>query len=188
MPLLGGESVLVVCTANRCRSPLVAATLAYRAAEAGLPWTVGSAGVRTRSGETTEAETLEALRESGIPSARQPVRQIDEAIAAGSDLVLTAERSHRSEVLRLAPGTVGRVFTLLEFERLLEAAQRHELHSRVNTLTELAAYADSARFVAGPAGPFDDLADPVGRPLESFRETQRLVERIVARIISVAAG
>lgn len=179
-----GADVVIVCTANRCRSPLAAALLRDRAAAAGLPWMVGSAGVHARRGDVTEPEAVEVLREIGVAATAEPARRLDAAALAGAGLVLTAERRHRSHVLELAPAKVGRVYTLLEFARLVRAAGAPA--AGVSDVSSLAALADSARAAAGPGGVVDDLADPIGGPLDVFRECRDTVAAAVDAIVTAA--
>lgn len=181
-------TVLLVCTANRCRSPLGAALLGRRAAAAGLPWTVTSAGTRARTGDSTEAEARTVLAEVGLTIPPAPARRLDVATASTAELVLTAERAHRSQVLDLVPALVGRVFTLLEFERLLAAGARSGLRAPSRTVTELAAFADASRWRAGAAGADDDLPDPIGRPLVEFRTCRDVLDRVAAQMVAAAVG
>lgn len=187
MRATGGGTILLVCTANRCRSPLAEAVLGSRAAAAGLGWEVLSAGVRARPGDVTEPEVIRTLAEAGIAVTARPVRRLDERVLAQADLVLTAERGHRSRVLELAPELVGRAFTLLELERLLNSAPPRTARGP-RTPAQVAAAADAARSLAGPGSASDDLADPIGRPMEAFRECRRVVERAVGRLVAAAAA
>lgn len=103
--------VLVVCTANVCRSPLAEALLA-----AALPGTdLASAGVRAMDGAA-----MCAVSASLLPGAPEHVaRQLTTALVAEADLVLTMEREQRSAAVRLAPGSQSKVFTLREATALL---------------------------------------------------------------------
>jgi protein-tyrosine-phosphatase len=107
LPPIPGR-LLVVCTANVCRSPLAAALLA-----AALPGTdVSSAGVRALDDAPMCAVSATALPEALAPD--HHARQLTPELVAGSDLVLTMEREQRSAAVRLAPGSQSKVFTLRE--------------------------------------------------------------------------
>jgi protein-tyrosine phosphatase len=112
IPLSG--RVLVVCTANVCRSPL-AAELLHEA----LPQArVESAGVRAM----TDSPMCE-VSASVLPSGHRPehaARQLTPELVAGADLVITMEREQRSAAVRLAPGSQAKVFTLREAAALAE--------------------------------------------------------------------
>jgi protein-tyrosine phosphatase len=101
-------SVLVVCTANICRSPLAAALLADA-----LPGAdVSSAGVRAVVDAPMCPVSATALPDA--PRAEHHARQLTPELVAGADLVLTMEREQRSAAVRLAPGSQSKVFTLRE--------------------------------------------------------------------------
>lgn len=120
-PLVGG--LLVVCTANVCRSPL--AQRVFEDAFAGSPLAgtgVASAGVRAEDGRPMCAVSAEALddRDGGAEfAAAHRSRMLSEDAVRSADLVLVMERDHRSAVVRLAPGSQAKVFTLREAEGLL---------------------------------------------------------------------
>ncbi|CAB4851568.1 unannotated protein [freshwater metagenome] len=117
--------ILVVCTANICRSPAMEMLLQDSFSRAGLPpdeVDVASSGVDALEGSArcarsrlladahAEAQDNEALWTS--PSRLLRVEQI-----ASADLVLTAARIHRGAVARLLPTARGRTFTLLQAAR-----------------------------------------------------------------------
>lgn len=96
--------VLVVCTANVCRSPLVAALLATGL---GPGLVVGSAGARAATGAP-------ACPSSGATHRARPLTADDVRSAA---LVLGAARMHRSAAVALVPSAQRRAFTLAQAAR-----------------------------------------------------------------------
>jgi len=115
--------VLVVCTANVCRSPLAQRVFEDAFAQSALGGTpVASAGVRAEEGRPMCAVSGAALDDhEGGPefAAAHRSRLLTEQDVRAADLVLVMERDHRSAVVRLAPGTQAKVFTLREAEGLL---------------------------------------------------------------------
>lgn len=112
----GAPRILVVCRGNVRRSPAAAAMLSA----GGLTgFAVVSAGTEALVGDgldQTMAAELRA-REIAVPDHRARVltpREVERA-----DLVLTLERSYRSEVVRMVPSAVRRSFTLRELAALL---------------------------------------------------------------------
>jgi protein-tyrosine phosphatase len=97
-------SVLVVCTANVCRSPLAARLLA---AELGVP--VLSAGARATPG-------VPACERTAVPG--HAAVRLEAGHVRAATLVLGAAREHRSAAVALVPSAQSRTFTLLQAARL----------------------------------------------------------------------
>jgi len=103
--------VLVVCTGNVCRSPLIAALLSL---ELGPGLVVGSAGTRPALGAPACRRLHpEPLAGTGGHRAR-PLAADDVRSAA---LVLGAARVHRSAAVALVPSVQRRAFTLAQAAR-----------------------------------------------------------------------
>lgn len=117
------SGLLVVCTANICRSPLAQRVFEEAFAGSALAGTgVASAGVRAEDGRPMCPVSAGALdgREGGPEfGAAHRSHLLSEDEVRSADLVLVMERDHRSAVVRLAPGSQAKVFTLREVEGLL---------------------------------------------------------------------
>ncbi|MEO6875936.1 MAG: low molecular weight protein arginine phosphatase [Opitutaceae bacterium] len=111
-------TVLVVCTANICRSPMAAGLLEHAFAAQPEPLRslkVISAGVSARKGERVSENSVLALRKTGIDVSRhvsQPVTQemLDEAFA-----VLCMTESHRAMIQLQADPAPKNLFLFREF-------------------------------------------------------------------------
>jgi protein-tyrosine phosphatase len=116
--------VLLVCTANICRSPT-----AERLLTAGLgpEIEVFSRGVCAPTGAGMCPISENWLLSRGALSAGSPARavhrsrQLTSADVAESGLVLTATTAHRSEVVLIRPRAESRTFTLLEAARIMRS-------------------------------------------------------------------
>ncbi|OMH31365.1 hypothetical protein [Tersicoccus sp. Bi-70] len=110
-------TVLVVCTANVCRSRYAAALLAPR-----VPWPVRSAGVQARDGAVLCSLAAHRLDDDhrALESAGPGGRRLRHEHLAGAGLVLTARRAQRAAVVRMLPEARSRTFTLREFALLVE--------------------------------------------------------------------
>ena len=117
------SALLVVCTANVCRSPLAQRVFADACAGSALAGShVASAGVRAAEGRPMCAVSAKGLdgHEGGSEfAATHRSHLLTEQDVRSADLVLVMERDHRSAVVRLAPGSQAKVFTLREAEGLL---------------------------------------------------------------------
>ncbi|HEU5108590.1 MAG TPA: low molecular weight phosphatase family protein [Micromonosporaceae bacterium] len=174
----GSVSVLYVCHANLCRSPL-AERLAELAAARRLPAggtagaiTFSSAGTDAYAGDPMHRHAVRVLSEYGASTRPFFSRRVDPTLLGRATLVLTATREQRAHCVRAAPAIVRRAFTLREFGRLCGAVGEADLPAeqsaeRAVALVDAAAAA-RGRFQPVPAHQ-DDLADPVARPLDAFR-------------------
>ncbi|MHA7816412.1 MAG: arsenate reductase/protein-tyrosine-phosphatase family protein [Pseudohaliea sp.] len=106
--------VLILCTANLCRSPMAAALLRARAADRhrGLRVAVRSRGTAVAApGRPADPRVRAILRESGIPPGRSRARQVAAADLAWADRILVMERRHRDAVEQMAPAVKVDLFT-----------------------------------------------------------------------------
>ncbi|TSD58758.1 low molecular weight phosphatase family protein [Aeromicrobium piscarium] len=143
--------VLTVCTANVCRSPLAEALLRHRL-DPGR-FVVESAGVRALDGGRTDANVVQRLTRLGIATADLVPRQLTPEIVRQADLILTATRDHRGQVLEVFPGALRRTFTVLEFAALVSRAEGADPVALVR----------SAAMLRSEGPPEVDIDDPIGR-------------------------
>lgn len=162
--------ILVVCTANVCRSPMVAAMLGARLA--GHRFTVESAGVRAPEGRAMDSDSAAQLSNRGVPVPTSAARQLTPEMVASADLVLTATRAHRADVLDLNPRSLRRTFTVLEFAALVDLVAADDFDGLLR-----------GAVAARSQGPQSaDLRDPIGHPPEVHAEVADLADAAVATI------
>jgi protein-tyrosine phosphatase len=183
-----GSALLVVCTANVCRSPATGFLLGRAL---GPEITVLSAGLRTRPGE--QACPVSA-GEVGMDPGSHRAHQVTGDLVRQADLVLTFTRDQRSELIRLSPAAQRSCYTIGQAARtatwLLDQEQPalsgRRAGSRVSrpSAVSLAAELDSARgLVPRPPSPEDDdLTDPHGlgddAHLEAFDRVHEWVDTL----------
>lgn len=113
-PEMSSESILVVCSANVCRSPLAELLLKQGLSDQQIR--VESAGTHAQAG--AEICPLVAVHQTdpawGGAAKGCRSRLVTEELLAESDLVLTAARDIRGEVVRLHPEIRDHVFTFRE--------------------------------------------------------------------------
>lgn len=180
------RTVLVVCTANVCRSPSAARLLQRRLDElsaTGERWMVTSAGtssVRARMDDNTIA----AARVLGIDLGDHRARHLDADILRrdGADVVLTMARAHTRDVIGIDPGAWPRTFTLKELARragsMPPAAAGESMASWLARAAEGRRAADMVK-----PDPIDDIDDPYGARRRAhdrmIAEVDELLERLV---------
>lgn len=111
-------TIVVVCTANICRSPMAAALLQHALAAQSEPLRslkVISAGVAARAGESISENSVYALKKVGLNVSHhrsQPLTQemLDDALA-----VLCMTESHRALIMVQADPAPKNVFLFREF-------------------------------------------------------------------------
>lgn len=178
--------VLIVCTANVIRSPFVEHLL--RARLGGLDvarWQIESAGSLARPGRPAESRVVEIARLRGLDLVEHRARRLDESMLDPGITVLCAAATHRRTVLDMRPDLLDSTFTVREFARLLEAADRPRggVHDWFSLVHHVSRHRTRAR--AGSAAE-DDLVDPIGQPPAVWAEFEdravAAVDTIVRRI------
>jgi protein-tyrosine phosphatase len=109
--------ILVVCTANQCRSPLAAIMLRAHAAARTLPVDVSSAGIQAVPGMPATPPTVDAARRLGHDLGAHASTPVAADAIRSADLVLGLERRHVQEVVLLDPSSFTKTFTLKELVR-----------------------------------------------------------------------
>lgn len=117
--------ILVVCTANECRSVFAVDQMRAAGFDQGIVYL--SAGTQASPGAPRCLESQFSLSEKEIHSSRS----LDAEVISTSDLILVMDREHRARVAEIDPKARFRCFTLKEIARLSEmlnsAITRQEL-------------------------------------------------------------
>ncbi|MDX6414744.1 MAG: protein arginine phosphatase [Gaiellaceae bacterium] len=171
-------SILVVCTANRFRSPLVAAVLEQELD--GLPVEVRSRGINDVGAMPPLSQALETASGLGIDIARHRARQLGTEDLQEADVVIGFERSHL--VAAGEAGAVpGGVFGLEELVTALERLDRPP--GLRNYASSVRANLTAADLLRDPDGSILEIEDPVKK---TRREAAEIAERIHALSLRLA--
>ena len=110
------KQVLVVCTANVCRSPFVAALLQQRIQHAGLEDAVciESAGVHAQPGRPVDPTIVAMLDEMGVELAEKQAMPVMESALRRADIILVMEEAQRRALFYRLPDALSKVFLLSE--------------------------------------------------------------------------
>jgi protein-tyrosine phosphatase len=176
------SGILVVCTGNVCRSPMAegflrAALIERLGQDAPAVRSAGTAGWEG-SGATREA--IAAAGERGIDIGSHRARILDRALVRDADLVVCMAAEHREAVARLDPDAIERTFTIGELVRLLETDPSD------GTVAERVATAAAAR--NGSRSRDADVRDPLGDPIEGYRQVADELAALAGRLAAALAA
>jgi protein-tyrosine-phosphatase len=174
----GPAQILVVCTANVCRSPIGEAILKTAVGSLPTAVVVRSAGLLSHD-LPVDPLAVEVMRERGLDIAGHTPRQLtaDLIESEGADLVLCMTREHVRGVVGLVPSAFGRTFTVKELARRLATYPGDDI-----TLAAL----HQGRSAGSLMG--DDVLDDVADPYQlGLAEHRACVEEIAASLRSVVA-
>jgi protein-tyrosine phosphatase len=174
------RGILLVCTGNVCRSPMAEGflrrTLAERLGDHAP--TVSSAGTLGWERSAATPEAVEAARERGADIAGHRARVLTAEMIDEADLVVCMAREHLDAVRTIRPEAAPRAFVLKELVRLLDGSspERGDPAARIAAAAALRDRGDAPRHA-------EDVADPLGQPLEAYRgiawELDTLADRLV---------
>jgi protein-tyrosine phosphatase len=190
-------SILVVCTGNVCRSPIAEAMLrsALRDRLDERAPTVASAGTAGWVGSPAEAGSITAAAELGFDLSAHRGRRLREHDLAEATLVIAMSGEHRDHVWELHPRASSRTFTLKELVRLLEAEPAvgedtgRDRFDPERALRDVVALADERRRAGAHRDRADeDIVDPLGMPIMTFRAVATELEEWCARLVDALFG
>jgi protein-tyrosine-phosphatase len=107
-------SILFVCTANICRSPMAMALFQARVAREPGEWRIDSAGVWAQAGNATAENTQLILLERGLNLGGYRSKPVTRDLLEQFNLILTMERGQRDALRAAFPHLAGRVFVVTE--------------------------------------------------------------------------
>ncbi|MBO1336209.1 protein-tyrosine-phosphatase [Streptomyces sp. VRA16 Mangrove soil] len=199
--LLPGDSfrILHVSTGNVCRSPITERLTRHAlAARLGDPLAGGliveSAGTWGHEGAPMEANAETVLEDFGADPSGFVGRELLDDHVIRADLVLTATRDHRAQVISMGHSAGLRTFTLKEFTRLVRAIDPATLPDpldggvveRARSLVRAAAALRG--WLLAPSIEADEVYDPYGAPLPFFRSVGSEISEALDPVVSALTG
>jgi protein-tyrosine-phosphatase len=145
---------------------------------------VASSGVSGWDGSGPTPEGVEALAEYGLDISGHSARRLTRDMAEQADLIVAMSAEHRDEVAHLVPAAAARTFTIKELVYLLESVPVDAIQGSPSQ--QLKASVDAATAVRDEAPELElldeDIADPLGLGIESFRATAWELEGLCRRL------
>ncbi|MFC1698823.1 low molecular weight protein arginine phosphatase [Candidatus Omnitrophota bacterium] len=146
------KTILVVCTGNSCRSVMAEGLLQAALKDKG-DYDIISAGVAAPQGMRPTAETVQVMSEQGLDISNHRSALLNNEMIEQADLILVMELRHKVTIANLAPAAEGKINLLAEFGRM-EGEYR----------------------LVNP-----DIADPIGKPLNFYRQVFKIIQEAVER-------
>jgi len=106
MPPMAKISVIMVCRANICRSPMAEAMFRHRAQEMGVhkKFKIDSAGTKaSQPGHKPDARAVRVMEEAGVGLTRIKARQVTVKDLVRNDYILVMDASNYDDLKALCP-------------------------------------------------------------------------------------
>ncbi|GAA3375715.1 protein-tyrosine-phosphatase [Streptomyces sannanensis] len=189
--------ILHVSTGNVCRSPITERLTRHAlAGRLGGPRgiLVESAGTWGHEGAPMEAHAATVLADLGADPSGFVGRELLDEHVIRADLVLTATRDHRAQVISMGHSAGLRTFTLKEFNRLVRAidpatlpdASEDGLVERARALVRAAAALRG--WLLAPSAEADEVNDPYGAPITFFRSIGDEIDQALDPVLTALTG
>jgi protein-tyrosine phosphatase len=178
--------VVVVCTGNQFRSPIVEGLL--RSSAHRLPIRVSSVGTADLGPARALPEAIELASEFGVDLSAHRARALRKIDLSEADLVLGFEGSHVAEAVVEAKAAVARTFTLVELVELLPQIEPPHEDDLVDRAREVVARAHAARPNSGMPRADLQIRDPLGRSPQVYRETAARLRDLSRRLLEGLFG
>jgi len=181
--MISGAEVLVVCTANVCRSPMAEALLTRRMSALGSDTTVRSAGM-LGDGHPPDPEMVSAMAVYGLDVSSHRSRRVTPEDLERADLTLAMARENLRHAVVTAPSVWSQAFTLRELVRRGATAGRR---SPGESLADWLARVHEGRERAALLGdsPDDDVADPTGGSRQRYSQTVVVLSGLLDRLVDL---
>ena len=104
------ESVLILCEANRCRSPMAEILFKQRCLNAAKKFS--SAGIAAAPGYPVPEDIQNFMQEQGYDLSNHAATPLTEGLLVAADLILVMSQEQKKHLENRWPMTVGRVYRL----------------------------------------------------------------------------
>ena len=109
--------ILVVCTANICRSPVAESLLRTKLNAVGLAdWTVSSAGTWAEPNHTAAPFSIALMTERGLDIRSNRSQPVTEPLMQQADLVLCMETTHVKTLRQAYPAQQHKIYTIRQMK------------------------------------------------------------------------
>jgi protein-tyrosine phosphatase len=159
-------NILVVCTANQCRSPMAAALLDRELTRCGVPARVRSAGTNAVADIPATEDAITVMKSDGLDISTHRSRPVDTDELERADVVVTMTRAQLRELATRSPSAFPCVFTMKELARRAQEQPRGRDEEMRAWIIRLGAGRRTTDLLG--EDPDDDVEDPIGCPVEVY--------------------
>lgn len=172
--------VLLLCTANQCRSPMGEALL--RSHRPTLE--IQSAG-RLPGGAPASADAVKVLAGRGLELSKHRSQTTTADLLGAADLIVGMAREHVRDAVLALPEVRPRAFTLKDLVRRGEALGRRSVGQPLDAwLGEVGAGRTTNDLLGAMAA--DDVADPIGQSPARYRACADELDDLLRRLAALA--
>ncbi len=174
----------MLCTGNRCRSPIAEVLLRQRLDELGVEAAVSSAG-ELPGGVPAEPGSVRAMAARGLDLGRHRSRAFTAEHLDRADLVVAMARRHVREAVLAHPQAWPRTFTLKELVRRGEACGPRRAGQPLEDWLARVHQGRRTNELLGD-NPVDDVEDPIGAPNHVYEATAAELHDLIGRLVDLA--
>lgn len=175
--------VLLLCTANQCRSPMAEALLRRRLDDVADDVHVSSAGLLAGGAPATD-HARATMADRGLDLSQHASRRLEEAMVVAADLIVAMTREHVREVAVLSPEALARTFTLKELVRAATVTgARQPGEAFAEWIARLGTGRQRASLLGLGHDPAFDIADPVGGSRLDYDTTAEEIDLLLAGVV-----
>lgn len=153
---------------------------------AGLQAKVGSAGLLP-GGSPATAHAVKIMAQRGIDISQHVSYQLTTDVARSANLLVGMARQHVREACVGHGALFQRAFTLKELVRLGEGAPARQDSETLYSWLARIGRGRKPSDIMGDAD-YDDIADPVGKPMTYYERTADELEGLLGRLVHMVAG
>jgi protein-tyrosine phosphatase len=174
--------ILVVCTANQCRSPMAAALLDRELARGRVPAQVRSAGTNAVADVPATDDAILVMKADGLDISAHRSRPVEAGDLDRADVIITMTRAQLRELATRSPMAFPRLFTLKELARRAQDQPRDADEDLRAWITRLGAERRTTDLLGDD--PVDDIEDPIGGPVEGYSAVARELADATSSVVN----
>lgn len=173
--------LLVVCTANQCRSPMAEVIARDLAARRGIEVAVRSAGTGAIDGVPATDGACMTVRKLGLDLTDHLSRSVTAELVASADLVIAMEQQHVIDLVTDHGASLATTYTLQELAGRAETATRYPDEPMQLWFDRLAIGRTASSVLSA-----QEIDDPTGRSMRRYRATARTITTCLERFVDAS--